>query len=86
MMEEKLTLNDGTEIQGHMIETEIRMFMYMYGITLQEAFELLIDPEKTEKIAWERYGETGTVEGYTKLMSISVENYGTMICAGLKKG
>lgn len=83
-MDEKLILNDDTEIQGHLIETESRLFLYMYNITLAEAFNLLIDPEKTETIRWERYGETGTIEGYRKLMSMSVE-MNDMICASLKK-
>lgn len=84
-MNEKLTLNDGTEITGHLIETETRLFLYMYGITLAEAFNLLNDPEKTKKIVAVRYGETATVKGYKKLMSISVER-DDMISASLKKG
>lgn len=83
-MDEKLTMNDGTEITGHLIETEVRLFLYMYEITLSDAFALLIDPDKTKKIDWNRYGETGTVRGYRKLMSISVET-NDMICASLKK-
>ena len=43
-MDEKLTLNDGTELTGHMVETDSRLFLYLYGITLTEAFELLNDP------------------------------------------
>lgn len=83
-MEEKLTLNDGTELQGHVIETDIRLFVYVWGKTLTEAFELLNDPEKTKKIVAERYGETQTVRGYKRLMSISDEGSG-MISASLKK-
>lgn len=83
-MEEKLTLNDGTELQGHAIETEPRLFVYVWGKTLTEAFELLDDPEKTKKIVAERYGETQTVRGYKRLMSISDEGNG-MISASLKK-
>lgn len=83
-MNEKLTLNDGTEIVGHIIETETRLFLYVYGVMLADAFGLLNDPEKTKKIVAERYGETTTVQGYRKLMSISVEQ-GDMISASLKK-
>lgn len=83
-MDEKLILNDGTEIQGHLLETENRLFLYLNDITLTEAFSLLIDPRKTEYIQWERYRQTGHVYGFTKLMSISEEE-GGMICAGLKK-
>lgn len=83
-MEEKLTLNDGTELQGHAIETETRLFVYVWEKTLTEVFELLNDPEKTKKIVAVRYGETQTFRGYKRLMSISDEGSG-MISASLKK-
>ena len=83
-MDEKLILNDGTELKGHQIETETRLFLYMFDITLEAAFDLLKDPEKTKVIKWARYGQTGTVRGYKKLMSISIET-GDMSAASLKK-
>ena len=83
-MDEKLILKDGTELHGHQIETDIRLFVYIFDKTIAEVFQLLIDPEKTKTIKWERYGITGTVKGYTRLMSLSDEN--SMICASLKKG
>ena len=83
-MDEKLILKDGTELHGHQIETEIRLFLYVFDKTMAEVFELLNDPEKTKTITWNRYGETGKVTGYKRLMSISDEN--NMICASLKKG
>ena len=84
-MDEKLTLNDGTELEGHLIETDARLFVYVYGLALAEAFELLNNPEKTKKIIAERYGEKTTVRGYKHLYSIS-EEAGGMIAGGLKKG
>ena len=84
-MDEKLTLNDGTELVGHMLETESRLFVYVWNLTLAEAFELLNDPEKTKKIVAQRYGETTTVRGYKHLVSISEET-GGMIAGSLKKG
>lgn len=83
-MEEKLMFNNGTEVEGHQIETETRLFVYLFGVTLEEAFDLLKVPDNTKIIKWERYGQTGTVRGYKKLMSISVEQ-GEMISASLKK-
>lgn len=83
-MNEKLILNDGTELNGHAIETDIRLFLYVFDSTLAEVFELLIDPDKTKVIKWERYGTTGTIRGYKHLMSISEES-GGMISASLKK-
>lgn len=35
-MEEKLILNDGTELTGHLIETETRLFLYIYNLSLEE--------------------------------------------------
>ena len=83
-MNEKLTLNDGTEIAGHMYEIDGRLFVYMSGITLAEAFSLLIDPEKTKKITENRYGEITTITGYNHLYAISEESE-SMISAVLKK-
>lgn len=83
-MNEKLTLNDGTELHGHQVETEIRLFLYLYDITLTDAFPLLNDPAKTSVISWTQYGETGEVKGYNHLVSVS-EEMGGMICASLKK-
>lgn len=83
-MDEKLTLNDGTELMGHLLETETRLFVYIWEKTLAEAFELLNDPEKTKKITANRYGETQTVKGYKHLVSISEET-GGMIAGSLKK-
>lgn len=85
-MDEKLTLNDGTELVGHMIETDSRLFVYLYEITLAAAFELLNDPEKTKVIKSERYGEKQTVRGYKHLCSVSEEMGGQMISGSLKKG
>ena len=84
-MDEKLILNDGTEISGHMIQSGNRLFLYMYEIGLEDAFNLLIDPERTKAIKYQRYSDSGTVKGYKRLMSISVELDGTMICASLAK-
>ena len=84
-MEEKLTLNDGTELTGHLVENDSRLFVYVYDLTLAEVFELLNDPEKTKKIKAVRYGAEQTVRGYKHLCSVSEEN-NQMISAMLKKG
>ena len=84
-MDEKLTLNDGTELEGHLIETDIRLFVYVWNRSLGDVFALLNDPEKTKKIVEERFGQSKTVKGYKRLMSISDEGNG-MVSASLKKG
>lgn len=83
-MDEKLILNDGTEIAGHLLETETRLFVYVYELTLAEAFEVLNEPEKTAKIEAEQYGQQKTVRGYNHLVSIS-EEAGGMVSASLRK-
>lgn len=84
-MEEKLTLNDGTELTGHLVENDSRLFVYVFDLTLAEVFELLNDPDKTKKIKAVRYGAEQVVKGYKHLCSVSEEN-SHMISAMLKKG
>lgn len=83
-MDEMLKLNDGTELSGHAIEANERLFLYIGGKTMAEVFELLNDPEKTKKIVANRYGQETTIRGYKRLMSISDQGTG-MIDASLKK-
>ena len=81
---ETLTLNDGTELNGHLIETETRLFLYIYEKTMAEVFGLLIEPENTRIIKENRNGTIKTIRGYKHLMSISDEG-GNLISASLKK-
>ena len=53
-MEETIKLNDSTEIRGHLAETETRLFLYLYDISMRDAFDLLTDPQKTKYIQWDR--------------------------------
>ena len=84
-MPEKLTLNDGTVVTGHAQETEDRLFLYMYGLTMEEAFDLVKDPEKTIRIVEERFGEEVVHEGFGHLYTVTEER-GGMVSAGLKRG
>lgn len=82
-MNEKLTLNDGTEIEGYLLEASGVLFLYMRGITYEKAFELLNIPENVKKIKAERYGTVQTVKGYKELYTLSKEP--GFISAGLRK-
>lgn len=84
-MPEKLTLSNGAEIAGHAQETDDVLFLYMYGITLAEAFALLIEPENTMRILEERGGTETVHEGFGHLYSVREES-GGMISAGIKRG
>ena len=83
-MDEKLTLNDGTELVGHVVETDERLFFYVFEKTLTEVFEMMNDPDKTKKIVAERYGVRTTYKGYKHLKSIT-EEQNDMIDGMLKK-
>lgn len=81
---ETLTLNDGTVLNGHLIETDGRLFLYVYDLSMAEVFTLLIQPAKTEKIIANRNKQEQVVMGYRKLVSVSDEG-GGMISGALKK-
>ena len=84
---ETLTLNDGTVFDpAHAIEVNGILWVYLDGgLTLEEAFELLADPDKTSTITGNAYGVSTVFEGYTDLFCIRREDDG-QVNAGLKKG
>lgn len=84
-MDEQLTLNDGTAIRGHASEGNGHLFLYLYGITLADAFTQLNDPEKVKVIREEVRGESHVYRGYSHLRAISEEMDGQMICVDLLK-
>ena len=71
-MNEKLTMMDSTEIQNaHVIESGGVLWFYIQnGMTLAEAFAVMISPAKTGTITALRFGEETTYTGYTDLQSI----------------
>ena len=85
-MDQKLTLNDGTVLEpAHAIANGGILWIYLDGeITLAEAFELLIDQDKTCRITAEEYGVTAAYENYTDLFCITMEDDGS-VNAGLKR-
>lgn len=84
-MQEKLILNDGTELAGHAIEDGDVLWVYLDNMTMVTGGPLLMDPEKTKIIKADRYGEKATYIGFDHLYCISEENNG-QLSAGLKKG
>ena len=82
-MNEKLRFGDGTEADGRGLETDSRLFLYLYGMDIKTVFDLLINPENTMEIRWEQSESIrGKWTGYNTLMSVSVEREG-MISASL---
>lgn len=72
-MEKKLILADGTEIaNANVLEAggNAICFYIRNGMTIAEAFGLMVDPEKTRTIRAVQGGEETAYTGYTDLRSI----------------
>ena len=85
-MEQKLTLNDGTELLNSSVaEDGDILWLYVYAdIAFGDLFSLLNDPEKAKKIV-ATFGETTTTyRGFKELFCIRKEKIG-FISAGLRK-
>lgn len=83
-MDEALTFGNGKVVNGNGLETETRLFLYLYGLSFDEVYKLLKSYKNTEAITWKRYSDVGEWTGYKTLMSISVETDG-MISASLRR-
>lgn len=79
----KLTFNNGIEVNGYLIETDGRLFLYLYGISFADAFELLNDPENTKKIKSDGISGDKTARGYKELYTLTKED--GFVSAGLRK-
>lgn len=85
-MEQKLTLNDGTDLLGsYAIQTGAILWLYVYSeISFGDLFALLNDPETVKKVQMTLNGEKTTFRGYKELFCIRKED-GGFISAGLRK-
>lgn len=85
-MDETILLNNGALINNaHCIESDGRLFVYINNSEdISGFFNLFIEPENTEIIKADRYGEKAEYTGYTDLYSISKE-YGNINLV-LRKG
>ena len=80
-----LTLNDGTVLENSHAVFSRDLFLYIRGLTMAEAFELLIAPEKVEKITFTQInGDEVVYEGFTKLTAVRDEDNG-LVTAVLQK-
>ena len=77
---QKLILNDGSELPGHVIETDGYLYVYLDNSTLTNAVRILNKPEKTEKITADNYGEITEYTGYNHLKAVSEERDGMVSC------
>ena len=75
---DKLTLNDNTELENSSAH-ESGGYLYIYvqnGFSLRAVFELLIDPERTEKIIKTEAGTDTVYWGYDRLIAVRDEENG----------
>lgn len=72
---EILTLNDGTVLNGHILENGdgLTIFIYLDNLPLATGFYLFNDESKTSHIVEENHGEINSYDGYTALTSINTE-------------
>ena len=84
-MPEKLTLNDGTELDNSSAILSGDLFLYVNGSDLRTVFDLLIDPENTKQIIYTQVnGTLITYVGYKKLRAVTDEDNG-LITAVLRR-
>lgn len=84
-MLETLKLNDGTVLENSSAILVSDLFVYINGSDLQTVFDLLIDPENTQKIVYTQVnGESVVFVGYKKLRAVTDEGNG-LITAVLRK-
>lgn len=72
---EILLLNDGTEVNGHILDggDGRTIFVYLDGKTVIDGVILFADPEKSRHIVAINRGVEHTYDGYTELYSASHE-------------
>lgn len=72
---EILILNDGTEVNGTILESGDMqtIFVYLDSMSIVDGVMLFSDEEKTAKITAMNHGAEHIYEGYTKLWSASHE-------------
>lgn len=86
-MDQILIMNDGTRMYpAYAILASGVLYVYIEnGMTLDDVYQLLTDPEKTAVITSNEFGIEKTYEGYTDLFCIRREDSG-QVNAGLKRG
>ena len=85
-MNQTLTLNDGTVLDGHCFESDGVLYVYLDRGTLKSVFPLLSERSKTSVIRADSYGTLTVFEGYTKLFALREETDGTVNACLRKRG
>ena len=69
-MREIMILNDGTELIGRAEESYPKLFVYVYGKTFQQMYQLMSNENNTVKMTFIENGITSVYENYTHLTQI----------------
>lgn len=85
-MGRKLILNDGTILEGSEAGyADGFLWLYITGMSLQDAAIMAFNPEKTRKIAFWYENMHDDYEGFTECVNLSISHDGNVsVC--LKKG
>ena len=84
-MPERLTFKNGFIVENSSAILSGSLFLYLRGISLRKAFDLLIEPLNTAEIVYTQMnGDTAVFEGFTKLTVVRDEG-GGLITAVLEK-
>jgi len=72
---ETITLNNGTTVNGHILENGDGQMIYVYlnGMTVAEGVLLFSDSENTAVLTAVNHGEEHVYEGFTEIWSASHE-------------
>lgn len=72
---EQLTLNDGTVVDGHILDSSdgSKIFVYLDGMTILQGVTLFSEPGKTSRIVAMNHGVEHIYTGYTDIYAVSHE-------------
>ena len=71
---ETLTLNDGTVVNGHIMEGYDRnIFVYLDKMTVVDGVMLFADKNKSKRVIANNHGDEHVYEGYTELTQANNE-------------
>ena len=69
----KITLNDGTILDGSVGYAEGFLWCYLTGYTMAEAATMFLDPQKTEKIVFTYGADEDTYEWFTNCTRLMID-------------
>lgn len=69
---QKLTIN-GSVYDGHCLESDDRLFVYLDGLTIMDGFRIFSDPDNYATIHEVSYGVERDYTGYNTLIAVNGE-------------